>query len=326
MKNIILKITFFFFSFLIFLTACKTINPPVEDPKEEDSIPEITVDAEGYKLVWQDLFDSTALNTANWTPEVNGDGGGNSELQYYRSENISVGKEPVSGENCMIITAKKESYKGKTCTSGRLTTSGKMSFKHGKLEARIKLPHTANGLWPAFWALGQDYPSVGWPKCGEIDILEMGNVNGINRGTQDRYFSTWFHWGESWNGGSYPNWGKDFTNPVGIQDDFHVFTLYWDEKSLKTYFDLAQDSTKAPIVEMAIDGNDVAGNAAHYFHKKFFVILNLAIGGNFTQIWDINKITALNAANNYEAKMYVDYVKVYQKGTADEEFSGKALN
>ncbi len=296
--------------------SCNAQNEPVIGS-------ETTVDPQGYSLVWQDNFDGTQLDeTNNWTVEVNGDGGGNSELQYYRRENISVGVEPVSGENCLIITAKKENYSGKTCTSGRLTTRGKMSFKHGKLEARIKLPHTANGLWPAFWAMGADYAQVGWPKCGEMDILEMGNVNGINRGTQDRYFSSWFHWGESWNGGAYPNWGKDFTAASSIQEDFHLFTLIWDDNAVKTYIDLDKNPDVTPIVEMAINGDDVAGNAAHYFHKKFFVIFNLAIGGNFTQIWDINNVTALA---NGDAKMYVDYVKVYQKGDASEEYSGPVL-
>jgi len=322
-----MKKTFLLFSILfsIALIACSS-SEPTPEPVVENTTEVGTGETNGYSLVWQDLFNGTTLDeTNNWVIEVNGDGGGNSELQYYRRENISVGTEPVSGAGCLIIKAKKESYLGKTCTSGRLKTLGKMSFKHGKIEARIKLPKTANGLWPAFWMMGADYPTVGWPKCGEMDLLEMGNVNGINRGTQDKYFSTWFHWGESWNGGSYPNWGKDFTSTTGIQDDFHLFTLIWDDAAVKTYLDLDKNPTATPICEMAINGADVAGNAAHYFHKKFFVLFNLAIGGNFTQIWDINKITALNAANNYETNMYIDFVKVYQLGVTGEEYSGPKL-
>ncbi|MHB9143257.1 MAG: glycoside hydrolase family 16 protein, partial [Paludibacter sp.] len=116
-----------------------------------------------YNLVWQDNFDGNTLDEKNnWNIEVNGNGGGNSELQYYRRENISVGPEPVSGANCLIITGKKENYLGKTCTSGRLTTQNKVTFQYGKLEARIKLPKTANGLWPAFWMLGTDIPTASW--------------------------------------------------------------------------------------------------------------------------------------------------------------------
>jgi len=307
---------------IIFIMAIFSMNIFAQT---SNSFQQVSSAINDYRLVWQDNFDGTQLNSNNWVIEVNGEGGGNNELQYYRRENVSVGIEPVSGANCLILTAKKENYSGKTCTSGRVNTLGKMSFKHGKIEARIKLPHTANGLWPAFWMMGADWPSVGWPKCGEIDILEMGNSNGIKRGTQDKYFSSWFHWGESWNGGSYPNWGKDFTNSTSIQEDFHLFTLIWDEHSLKTYFDLDKDPNKQPIVEMAIDGEDVAGNAAHYFHKPFFVIFNLAIGGNFTGIWDINNVTALNQSNNYQANMYVDYVKIYQKGDASEDFSGSTM-
>lgn len=322
MKKYFLFLSLLLISLQLF-SACNQDNDP--KPQPEEKVTDIgSGEVNGYKMVWEDTFNDSILDEANrWTVEVNGNGGGNSELQYYRRENIKVGVEPVTGNGCLIITAKKETFNGKTCTSGRLTTSGKMSFKHGKVEARIKLPHTANGLWPAFWMLGADYPTVGWPKSGEIDMLEMGNVNGINRGTQDRYYSGWFHWGESWNGGAYPNWGKDATNPTSIQDDFHLFTLIWDDNYLRLYLDLDKNPNAVPYVEMAINGDRVPGNAAYYFHKKFFVIFNLAIGGNFTQIWDINKITALNQNNNYESRMYIDFVRVYQKGDGTEEFSAK---
>jgi beta-glucanase (GH16 family) len=271
--------------------------------------------------VWQDDFNVTTLDeTNNWVVELDGGGGGNNELEYYRRENISVGKEPISGVGCLIISAKKENYAGKTCTSGRLKTFGKMSFKHGKIEARIKLPHTANGLWPAFWMMGVNF---GWPACGEIDILEMGNTNGINRGTQDKYYSTWYHWGETWQ--NHPNWGHDATAANSIQDGFHLFTLIWNTDYVETYVDLDVNPEAAPLAHMAINQEDVAPNPAHYFHQQFYVLFNLAIGGDFTGIHDINSVTALNAANNYKANMYVDYVKVYQQGTADEAYSGPAL-
>jgi len=274
-----------------------------------------------YKLVWQDDFNGTTLDeTNNWVVELDGGGGGNNELEYYRRENITVGKEPLSGVGCLIISAKKESFSGKTCTSGRLKTFSKMSFKHGKIEARIKLPHTANGLWPAFWMMGVNF---GWPKCGEIDILEMGNTNGINRGTQDKYYSSWYHWGESWQ--NHPNWGQDVTATSGIQDGFHLFTLIWNTDYLETYLDLDVNPAAVPLAHMAINQTDVAPNPAHYFHQQFYVLFNLAIGGDFTGIHDINNVTALNTANNFTANMYVDYVKVYQQGTADEAYTGPAL-
>lgn len=276
----------------------------------------------GYELVWQDSFDGNTLNeTNNWTIEVNGNGGGNSELQYYRRENIAVGQEPVSGLNCLVITGKKESYLGKTCTSGRLTTQNKMSFKYGKLEARIKLPKTANGLWPAFWLLGVDVNSIGWPRCGEVDVLEMGNADGIKNGTQDRYFNGACHWGYYENGW-YPNYAKATTNSYSLQDDFHLYTIIWDIQSIKMYLDWDKYPNAAPYYTMNITSNTSAKDVANYFHKQYFVIFNLAIGGNFTQIWDINKITALDAG---DVKMYVDFVKLYQKGDVGETYNGPEL-
>ena len=274
-----------------------------------------------YTLVWQDNFNGTTLDeTNNWNIEVNGDGGGNNELEYYRRENISVGIEPVSGANCLIITGKKESYLGKTCTSGRLNTLGKMSFTHGKIEARIKLPHTANGLWPAFWMLGADFPLVGWPNCGEMDIMEMGSSTGINQGTQDRYFSGTLHWGETWV--NHPMYSKATTNSYGLEDDFHLYTLTWDSTAVKMYLDLDKYPTNSPYYSMTINQADVAPNPAHYFHKPFSVIFNMAIGGDFTGINTINNVTALA---NGDVSMYVDYVRVYQLGVPGESYSGPTL-
>jgi len=272
-----------------------------------------------YQLKWQDEFSGSSLNeTNNWSIEVNGNGGGNNELQYYRRGNISVGQEPTSGENCLIITGKKESYLTKTCTSGRLTTQNKMSFQYGKLEARIKLPKTANGLWPAFWLLGIDIPTVGWPKCGEVDILEMGNSTGIANNTQEKLFNGACHWGYFENGW-YPNYAKATTNPYSLQNDFHLFTLIWDAQYIRMYLDLDKYPNAAPYYELGVTNQTTDKDTYYYFNQPFFVIFNLAIGGNFTGIWDINKITALK---NGDVKMYVDYIKLYQKGDANEEFDG----
>lgn len=269
----------------------------------------------GYKLVWEDNFNNPVLDEGKWTVFINGKGGGNKELQYYRRENVAVGKEPSSGENCLVITARKENYRFHPATSGRLSTQNKMGFRYGKLEARIKLPKTANGLWPAFWMLGSNYPKAVWPKCGEIDILEMGNKDGIAANTQDRYFNGACHWGEQFNHGNYPNFGKPTTNDVSLQDNFHTFTLIWDKTSVRMYLDLVLNPSAKPYFEMPINGEVVANKPAFYFHKPFFVIFNLAVGGNFTNIRNILNVTALQAG---EAKMYVDYVRLYQQGITEE--------
>lgn len=269
----------------------------------------------GYKLVWEDDFNKSTLDEAKWSVVINGKGGGNRELQYYRRENISVGKEPATGSTCLIITAKKETYRLHSATSGRLSTQNKMGFRYGKLEARIKLPKTANGLWPAFWMLGSDYPEAVWPKCGEIDIMEMGNKDGITTNTQDRYFNGACHWGERFNHGKYPNYGKSSTSDVSLQEDFHIYTLIWDKSSVRMYLDLAKNPDARPYFEMPIDGEKVANKPANYFHKPFFVIFNLAVGGNFSNIRNIRNVTALKAG---PANMYVDYVRLYQQGTSEE--------
>ncbi|MGN1226561.1 MAG: family 16 glycosylhydrolase, partial [Candidatus Cryptobacteroides sp.] len=253
---------------------------------------------DGYVLVWEDLFDGTSLDSSVWNIEVNGDGGGNNELQFYRAENVSVGKDQTSGRNCLILTAKRESYGGKAFTSGRVNSKNKKAFTHGKVEALIKLPSTANGLWPAFWMMGNDYDQVGWPRCGEIDILEMGNSGGITAGTQDRFFNGACHWGfyKDVGGGNwaYPNYAKNSTWSYSLQDgEYHLFTLIWDESALKMYVDYDKYPGASPYFEMGITSKDDDWGTGYYFHHDFFILFNLAVGGNFTGIHNALAITAL---------------------------------
>ena len=278
-----------------------------------------TGETDGYKLVWQDLFDGTSLNLDRWNIEVNGDGGGNNELQYYtaRLDNVRVGDDG-EGNGCLILTAKKEVYNGKQCTSGRITTKNKIAFKHGKIEAAIKLPQTANGLWPAFWMMGNDFDQVGWPRCGETDIMEFGHQNGIKNGTQDRFFNGACHWGTAWN--DHRQYSRDRTNSYSLQDgEFHIYTCIWDQDKISMYVDMDTHPEMGPYYEMTIPETTTdQTHPGYYFHKENFILFNLAVGGNFPGIWDINGITALNADNNYQQSMYVNYVKIYQKGTPDE--------
>jgi beta-glucanase (GH16 family) len=197
-------------------------------------------------------------------------------------------------------------------TSGRINTRNKFSFVYGKLEARIKLPKTANGLWPAFWLLGNSYEETGWPVCGEIDIMEMGARAGIEAGSQERYLSGAAHWGK--NPQRPLSYSLSGPAPYNLQDEkYHLYTMMWDERSIKMYLDLDIHPDAAPYFAMDINvynGDDPVGN---YFHKPFHIILNLAAGGTYPDIYEINKVTALNEANNYTAKMYVDYVRLSQK-------------
>lgn len=278
---------------------------------------------DGYELVWSDEFNGETLDETLWNIEVNGNGGGNSELQYYRRDNVTIENDPSEDIRCLVLTAKREEYEGKKFTSGRINGQGKVYFKHGKVEARIKLPSTANGLWPAFWMMGNDNKYNTWPRCGEIDILEMGNNNGISNGTQDRYFNGACHWGY-YKGNSYPNFAKSSTWDYSLQDgEYHLFTCIWDEQKIRMYVDLDQHPEQDPYFEMGISGDDIDysspdgdWSAGLYFHKNFHLLFNLAIGGNFTGIWNSSLITALNNENGNEAKMFIDWVRVYQQSEA----------
>lgn len=266
----------------------------------------LTVWSEDYQLVWEDNFNLKCLDSTKWNIEENDFGGGNEELQYYHPDNVSI--EHYKDESCLVLTAKKQTLGSKLFTSGRVNSKNKVDFKYGKIEAKIKLPKTSNGLWPAFWLLGNDIDSVGWPKCGEIDIMEMGHHTGIKEGTQELIFNGACHWGKSFNKGEYLNFVEFSTAKKSIQEEFHIFTLIWDEDSLQMYIDKEEDSN--PYFKMSIDNSDSLQSKGDYFHKNYFVIFNLAVGGNYPEIWNPEKISALDSG---DAKMYIDYIRVYQK-------------
>ena len=255
---------------------------------------------EGYTLFWNDEFDGPSLNEDYWTTEIGrgSNGWGNSELQYYtdRPENVDV------RDGKLVITAIKENYQGATATSARLITLNKVFFKYGYVTASIKLPKTANGLWPAFWMMGNDFKSKGWPNCGEIDILEMGNQEGIRKGTQEKFLNGACHWGQP----DHAYYGPSYTNSYSVQDgQFHTFTCIWTENEIAMYIDLDTRPDAKPYFKMSI--KDFGDNE---FRKENFILFNLAVGGNFPAIWDINQVTALNDG---PAEMEVDYVRVFQK-------------
>lgn len=236
----------------------------------------------GYtRLVWSDEFNGTSLDTSNWTYEIGtgSNGWGNNELQYYtsRPENIRV-----SGGN-LIITARRESYGGMNYTSARIKTQDKRTFTYGRVEARIKIP-TGKGLWPAFWMLGNNISQVSWPYCGEIDIMEHVNNEGVTHGT--------IHWSDhngnyAYYGGPTP-WNLDFSQ-------YHVYAIEWSPTSIKWFVD-GNQFWEANIAN-SINGTDE-------FHKPFFILLNLAVGGNWPGSPD--------GSTPFPAEMLVDYVRVYQ--------------
>lgn len=253
---------------------------------------------EGYELLWSDEFEGDSLNSAYWTPEQGGHGWGNRELQYYtgRKDNVEV------RDGKLVIRAVREDYNGAPVTSARLITLGKVEFLYGYVVASIKLPKTADGLWPAFWMMGTDIGTIGWPNCGETDILEMGHSNGMKNNTQERFLNGACHWGVP----HHQYYAHDITNEYSVQDgEFHTFTCVWDEEHVAMYIDLEKYPDVKPYFEMKIDD---FGNGE--FLKENFLLLNLAVGGNFPGIWDIDEVTAIQSGS---AEMEVDYVRVFQK-------------
>lgn len=241
---------------------------------------------DGYNLVWADEFSSAELSPT-WTFEI-GDGcpdlcgWGNQELEYYKKENTSL------KDGNLIITAKQESTNGRSYTSSRLITKGKKSFTYGRIDIRAKLPK-GQGLWPALWMLGENISEVSWPKCGEIDIMEMiggsiGNQDGTVHGT--------VHWD---NAGSYANYGGSKELPFGIfNDEFHVFSIDWNEREIVWLL----DGVKYHVIDIRPPGLDE-------FHKPFYFILNVAVGGNWPG--------SPTASTSFPQEMKVDYVRVFQK-------------
>ena len=277
----------------------------------------LVVSAQEYQLVWNEDFTDGALDNAVWNIEVNGDGGGNNELQYYVEKGVSVGVEPMTGKQCLILTATKEDYQGKKCTSGLVNSKNKMTYTFGRIEARIKFPQTANGLWPAFWQMGNNYDQVGWPKCGETDIIELGHQNAFSKGTQDRYFNGAMHVGRRWD--AVWSDAQDATWAYSVEDTFHIVTMIWTPTSVDMYMDKDAHPENEAYFHADLEPNEDADyNRQLVFGKPNFIIANVAVGGNFPGLFDINKITALA---NGPRSMYIDWIRIYQRGDANESFS-----
>ena len=232
-------------------------------------------DGQSWGLVWSDEFNGTSIDTTNWMCDVSRGGGGGDELEDYtnRPENVRV-----ENGNLLII-ARKESYEGRDYTSARLRTQGRRSFAYGRIEARIKLPRQT-GLWPAFWLLGNSIEQQGWPRCGEVDIMEYINTRPTIYGTM--------HWD---NNGHVKLGSKIACNVTS----YHTYAVEWDSNAIRWYL----DTTKY------CDGNIADGiNGTSVFHEPFFLLLNLAVGGDWPGSPD--------AGTMFPDTMFVDYVRVYR--------------
>ena len=246
-----------------------------------------------FTLVWSDEFndpDGSSPDTSKWTYDTGGSGWGNHELEYYtqRTQNAQI-----KGGN-LVITAQKEIYTGpdgvtRNYTSARLKTQGLFSQAYGRFEARIRIP-AGQGMWPAFWALGDNFSSVDWPKCGEIDIMENigkepGTVHGSLHGP-----STY---------GSSSNLTAPFRLPAGqnFADDFHLYAIEWEPGTIRFYVDTHLYATFA--------ASQWPAGGPWSFDHPFFLILNLAVGGDWPGSPDDRTVLP--------QQMLVDYVRIYRK-------------
>jgi beta-glucanase (GH16 family) len=238
----------------------------------------------GYTLVWSDEFSGNSLDLNSWNQEVgNGSGGwGNNELESYTN---STRNTFVSNGN-LIIEARRETLGSYNYSSGRMTTQDKKSFKFGRIDIRAKLP-VGQGIWPALWMLGSNITNAGWPKCGEIDIMELIGT------TPSTVYGT-LHWANS--NGAHASKGSSIVLPSGdYSKQFHVFTLTWAEDNLQWYVD------DKKFLDISI--SDLQG-APYPFNLNQFFIFNVAVGGNWPGSPDGN--------TKFPQRMFVDYVRVFQ--------------
>lgn len=252
-----------------------------------------SVYVQDYVLVWSDEFEASSLNTDDWNYEIgNGSWGwGNGESEYYTSEESNIRIE----DGCLVIEARKETIDDYEYTSARITTEDKQYFTYGKIEARIKLP-SGGGTWPAFWMLAQ---SGGWPKGGEIDIMEhVGNSpDMISYATHTT----------NKNGNLGNNWNSQKTIS-GVEDEFHVFAIEWESDYLygRDAITFSVDGDYAAVTTQASDEEDID---SWPFYKDFYIILNLALGGSMGGTIDD---TIFDNQDTDPVVMLVDYVRVYQ--------------
>jgi len=236
-----------------------------------------------YQLVWSDEFDGAKLDASSWTHEV-GDNWHNEELQAYtdRSENSYV------KDGKLVIVAQKESYHEKEYTSARINTQGKRDFLYGKIEARIKLPK-GQGMWPAFWMMPTDSEYGRWAASGEIDILE--SVNNAD------HISGTIHYGGSPPNNIYSSSGRYREEGVNFSEDYHIYTLEWQPYEMKWFIDGKLYSKK---IEWYTQGHPYPAP----FDKRFYIILNLAVGGRMPGNPDETTV--------FPQPIYIDWVRVYQ--------------
>jgi beta-glucanase (GH16 family) len=247
-----------------------------------------------WSLTWSDEFEGpngSPVDPAKWSFDIGGNGWGNNELESYTNRSVNSHLE----DGALLIRVLKETYTGsdnitRNYTSARLLTRNKFTQAYGRFEARIKIPF-GQGIWPAFWMLGDDIDTAGWPACGEIDIMEnIGREPAIVHGT--------LH-GPGYSGGNGITASYALPSSQKFSDDYHTFAVEWEPNVMRFYVDGLLYKTRTPA--------DLPAGKTWVFNHPFFIILNVAVGGNFPGNPDATTV--------FPQLMKVDYVRVYQRNT-----------
>ena len=275
-------------SVTLLATGCGTARPAGGSLAPPNASPP----ASAWTLAWSDEFEGPAgslVDSARWVAEVGGHGWGNHELEYYtdRSQNASL-----SGDGLLVIRALREHYEGegvaREYTSARLKTQGRFEQTYGRFEARLKIPR-GQGLWPAFWMLGADINAAGWPRCGEIDIME-------NIGREPATVHGSLH-GPGYSGGNSLTGGFALPGGEALADGFHVFAAEWEPAIVRFSIDGNLYETRTPA--------DLRAGQVWVFDHPFFMLLNVAVGGDWPGSPDGSTV--------FPQTMLVDYVRVYRR-------------
>lgn len=257
------------------------------------------------KIVWSDEFEGPEIDRQTWTHDVGGHGFGNGQLEY----NTARRENSYIKDGHLVLEARREKYQGKSFTSARMLTQGRFAFQYGTLEARIKVPNTANGVWPAFWMLGNNFPAIQWPQSGEADILEIGGKEGIAQGLQRRRINCALHFsGPNGDKVSRVSW---FNAPADLNQEFHVYRLSWTPQRMQFFLDGKEYGSW-----------DITAPHLSEFHQPHFPIFNLAVGSwtsSYTAIDQPEKVTAA-----FPSRMYVDWIRL-KANAHTQVFLGNAV-
>ncbi len=252
--------------------------------KKNNDTTEKRAENSAYQLIWEENFDGTELNTQYWTYATGSHGWGNNELQNYtKDENASI----ADGKLAIEIKKVDDKKQPGSYTSTRINTKGKKEFKYGRVEVRAKLPE-GKGIWAAIWMLGANYPTVGWPECGEMDIMEY-----VGYAPDTIHATVHTPTGFAGNGNGSNKQVKS------CEEEFHVYGLDWTPEKLVFYIDKPEN-----IIHTYAPENKTNKNWP--FNNPAFIILNVAVGGDWGGLKGVDN-------SIFPQTMEIDYVKVFQK-------------